>query len=80
MQFFTIPIGTFVGGFMVDKVCEPLMAQTNSAGLLARIFGVRKGFGAALVMFILGIAGITVCLIFGRILRKYEFTESTVKR
>lgn len=80
MQFFTIPIGTFVGGFMVDKVCEPLMAQTNSVGLLTRIFGVGKGSGAALVMFILGIAGITICLIFRKILRKYEFAESTVKR
>ena len=80
MQFFTIPIGTFVGGFMVDKVCEPLMAKTNATGLLARIFGVGKVSGAALVMFILGIAGITICLIFRKILRKYEFTESTVKR
>ena len=75
MQFFTIPIGTFAGGFMVDKICEPWMAQTNPDGLPARIFGVRKGSGAALVMFILGIAGITICLIFGRILRKYEFNK-----
>ncbi len=75
MQFFTIPIGTFVGGFMVDKVCEPWMAQTNSDGLLAGIFGVGKGSGAALVMFILGIMGIAMCLIFRRILRKYEFME-----
>lgn len=80
MQFFTIPIGTFVGGFMVDKVCEPWMAQTNSDGLLAGIFGVGKGSGAALVMFILGIVGIAMCLIFGKILRKYEFVESTAKK
>ncbi len=79
MQFFTIPVGTFAGGFMVDKICEPLMAQADSDGLLAEIFGVGKGSGAALVMFILGIMGITVCLIFGKILRKYEFTELTVK-
>ena len=72
MQFFTIPIGTFVGGFMVDKVCEPWMAETDSDGLLAQIFGVGKGSGAALVMFILGIAGTTLCLIFRKILRKYE--------
>ena len=75
MQFFTIPIGTFAGGFMVDRICEPWMAHTNPNGLLARIFGVGKGSGAALVMFILGIVGITICLIFERILRKYEFNK-----
>ena len=75
MQFFTIPIGTFASGFMVDKICEPWMAHTNPNGSLAGIFGVGKGSGAALVLFILGIVGITVCLIFGRILRKYEFSK-----
>ena len=79
MQFFTIPIGTFVGGFLVDKVCEPWMARAKPDGLLAGAFGVGKGSGAALVMFLLGIVGIAVCLLFGRILMKYTFTESTAK-
>ncbi len=76
MQFFTIPIGTFAGGFLVDKVCEPWMAQADPEGLLTSIFGMGKGSGAALVMFILGILGIAVCLVFGKILRRYEFKET----
>ena len=80
MQFFTIPLGTFVGGFMVDKVCEPWMAQTDPDGLLAGMFGVGKGSGAALVMFILGIAGIAVCLIFGKILSSRVPTGSACPR
>ena len=27
LQFFTIPIGLFLGGFMVDDVCEPFMVR-----------------------------------------------------
>ena len=27
LQFFTIPIGMFFGGFMVDNVCEPFMSD-----------------------------------------------------
>ena len=72
MQFFTIPIGTFVGGFLVDKVCEPWMARTDPNGLPARLFGVGKGSGAALVMFLLGLLSVGVCLGFGRILRRYD--------
>ena len=80
MQFFTIPIGTFAGGFLVDKVCEPLMARADPEGLPAVMFGVGKGSGAALVMFLLGILSVAVCLFFGRILRKYEFTEASGKK
>ena len=72
MQFFTIPIGTLAGGFLVDQVCEPWMARTAPNGLPARMFGAGKGSGAALVMFLLGLLGIAVCLLFGRILRRYE--------
>ncbi len=71
LQFFTIPLGTFAGGFMTDKVCEPLMALADPEGLPARMFGTGKGSGSALLMFLLGIAGVTVCLVFGRILRRY---------
>ena len=27
LQFFTIPIGLFLGGFLVDRVCEPYMSH-----------------------------------------------------
>ena len=75
LQFFTIPLGTFTGGFLVDRVCEPWMARFQPDTLLPRLFGTGKGSGAALVMFLLGIMGVLVCLVFGRILRNYEFTE-----
>ena len=79
MQFFTIPIGTFAGGFLVEKVCEPWMARTDPEGALAWMFGVGDGSGAAMVMFILGCMGIAVCLVFGRILSRYEFTEPSAE-
>ena len=75
LQFFTIPIGLFVGGTMIDQVCEPLMAMAPSDSILIRLFGAGKGSGAALMMFLLGIAGVVICLIFGRILRKYTYTD-----
>ena len=74
LQFFTIPIGLALGGFMVDKVCEPLMANASS-GLLPALFGSGKGSGAALMMFILGIAGVVLCLATGRRLKQYKYTE-----
>ncbi len=73
LQFFTIPIGTFWGGFMVDKVCEPLMAAADSQGLLARLFGSGKGSGAALMMFLLGVVSVMICLGFRQILKNYRY-------
>lgn len=75
LQFFTIPIGLFTGGTMVDMVCEPLMASTPSDSMMVCLFGTGKGSGAALMMFFLGITGVTVCLVFGQILRKYIDTD-----
>lgn len=73
LQFFTIPIGLSVGGFMVDKICEPVMARTPADGALAFLFGSGKGAGAAMMMFILGVLGVVVCLGFGRILKRYKY-------
>jgi hypothetical protein len=64
LQFFTIPIGYFSGGILVDKVFEPFMASQQPGGLLVTIFGTGKGSGAAFLFFFLGIAGIVTCLIF----------------
>ena len=75
LQFFTIPIGLFIGGLMVDEICEPLMASSRANGMLSMLFGSGKGSGAAMMMFILGVTGIIVCLSFGRILRKYTYTD-----
>ena len=30
LQFFTIPIGFFLGGYMVDEICEPIMKNVSS--------------------------------------------------
>ena len=73
LQFFTIPIGLLVGGFMVDDVCEPIMSKAGST--MNFLFGTGKGSGAALMMFILGVAGTAMCLIFWNKLKKYKYCE-----
>ena len=73
LQFFTIPIGLLFGGLMVDEVCEPIMKGAGST--LQFIFGSGKGSGAALMLFILGILGTVMCLIFGRKLSKYNYSD-----
>ncbi len=77
LQFFTIPIGLFLGGFMVDQVCEPLMAAYGKLPILSTLFGAGKGSGAALMMFLLGVGGILICIITGRKLKQYQYTENT---
>ena len=69
LQFFTIPLGLLFGGFMVDEVCEPVMKKGGPA--LNFLFGSGKGSGAALMLFILGVIGTSMCLIFGRKLRRW---------
>ena len=73
-QFFTIPIGLFLGGYMVDNVCEPFMSAYGEMAILKTLFGVGKGSGAALMMFILGVAGSLICIIIGRKLKKYQYS------
>ena len=75
LQFFTIPIGLFLGGFMVDDVCEPIMASCGNLSILSTLFGTGKGSGAALMMFILGISGSLICIVNGRKLKKYQYSE-----
>lgn len=75
LQFFTIPIGLAVGGFMVDHVCEPFMGARKAGSLLTSLFGSGKGSGASLMMFLLGAAGILWCLAAGKRLNQYCFTE-----
>lgn len=66
LQFFTIPIGYFLGGFLVDRVFEPIMAAQGPGSALTRLFGSGKGSGAAFLFFVLAFAGIGVCLYFRR--------------
>lgn len=62
-QFFTIPLGYIIGGFLVDKVFEPIMAKTENI-VLSVLFGIGKGSGAAFLFLFLAFAGIAVCLVF----------------
>lgn len=75
LQFFTIPIGLFLGGFMVDNVCEPIMVSYGNLSILSTLFGTGKGSGAALMMLILGISGSLICIVNGRKLKKYQYIE-----
>ena len=66
LQFFTIPLGLFLGGALVDTVFEPLMAKQAAGSLLTNLFGMGKGSGAQMLFFLIGIAGVIVCLVFRR--------------
>lgn len=66
LQFFTIPVGYFLGGILVDKIFEPFMEMTENK-LLHTAFGVGKGSGAAFLFFVIGVIGVLICLIFRRV-------------
>lgn len=76
LQFFTIPIGYLLGGLLTDKVFEPLMAAQPASGLLSSLFGQGKGAGAAMLFFVIGAAGVIICLIFSLMLKKYKWKET----
>lgn len=75
LQFFTIPVGFFLGGLLVDQVFEPIMAGEPADSWLTVLFGTGKGSGAAIMMFVLGLAGAVICIVFAHILKKYQFRE-----
>jgi len=66
LQFFTIPVGYFIGGFLIDRVFEPFMASQEAGSLLAAVFGLGKGSGAALLFFVIALIGSATCLLFRR--------------
>lgn len=61
---------------MVDNICEPFMAEYGGLSVLKTLFGTGKGSGAALMMFILGVTGSLICIIAGRKLKKYHYSET----
>lgn len=71
LQFFTIPVGYFLGGLLVDRVFEPLIAAASPESVLVFLFGAGKGAGAAVMFFVLGVAGVLVCLGFYWGLRRF---------
>ncbi|NLT08838.1 MAG: MFS transporter [Ruminococcus sp.] len=70
LQFFTIPIGGLLSGALIDNYFEPLMSRQNNGSCLCTVFGNGKGSGAAMLMAVLGAAGVAVCVIFTLLLRK----------
>lgn len=66
LQFFTIPVGYFLGGVLVDAVFEPIMAKQSAGSILVKLFGSGKGSGAAFLFLVIAFAGIGVCLYFRR--------------
>lgn len=75
LQFFTIPVGYLLGGFLVDQVFEPFMAIQEQNSILRFLFGAGKGSGAALLFFVIAFAGIGVCLYFRRDKYIWELEE-----
>lgn len=63
LQFFTIPLGYFIGGFAVDHIFEPFMSRVDNT-VLTTLFGSGKGSGAALFFFVIAFIGVAVCLYF----------------
>ena len=69
LQFFTIPLGYFLGGILVDRAFEPYMAARAADSLAVRLFGAGKGSGAAMLFFFLGLTGMLAALLFLWMLR-----------
>ena len=62
LQFFTIPVGYLLGGWLVDEVFVPFMAAQSSDSLWVTLFGAGKGGGAALFFLVIGVFGSLSCL------------------
>lgn len=76
LQFFSIPVGLFLGGFLTDSVFEPLMSGQPEGSVLTAVFGSEKGSGAAMLFAVIGVAGVAVCAVFSALLRKYKWRDS----
>ncbi|MBQ8654005.1 MAG: MFS transporter [Clostridia bacterium] len=64
LQFFTIPVGYFLGGYLVDRAFEPLMASQGANSLLIRLFGQGGGSGAACFFGFIWLIGLSIPLLF----------------
>ena len=75
LQFFTIPVGYLLGGVLVDRFFEPLMAAQEPGSPLAALLGTGKGSGAAALFLVIAGAGAAVCLLFRRDRHLWELEE-----
>lgn len=65
LQYTSIPIGTFVGGVLSDKVFEPFMQDTSvGPRLFSFLVGTGKGSGIALLYIVLAAIGALGCYMF----------------
>lgn len=63
LQFFTIPVGTLLGGFLAEYVFEPFMSNPSTKiKPLLNLVGTGSGTGIALMFIIIGILGALFCL------------------
>lgn len=73
IQFFTRPLGLFLGGFLADNIFEPFMKTSSPLQqILSEVFGTGKGSGMAIMFFIAGTIGCIASLIE---LRKSKYKE-----
>lgn len=64
LQFFTRPLGLFLGGILADKVFEPFMQSASPLQrLLCVIVGPGKGSGIAVMFLITGVTGVISSLL-----------------
>lgn len=67
IQFFTIPIGTLLGGSLADYIFEPFMrSSTKLSYILQEIVGTGNGSGMAVMFVCTGILGFITCIIWYR--------------
>lgn len=76
LQFFTIPVGYFLGGFLVDRIFEPFMARQSGESIWVRLLGSGKGSGAAAVFLFIAFAGVGVCLYFRKFSHIWELEKN----
>ena len=79
LQFFTIPLGFFLGGVLVDEVFSPLMAAIPPGGMLDKLFG-GPGAGAAATFCVLAVLGVAVCAAFLFLLRRESWRDGDSAR
>lgn len=64
LQYFMIPVGYLLGGFLADRVFEPFMASPSAAQrAMSLLVGSGKGAGIALLFLLTGIIGTVASLL-----------------
>ena len=66
LQYFSIPVGNLLGGFLADKVFEPFMMNKSFMQEICSVFvGKGTGSGIALLLVVLALIGFIGCSYFG---------------